>query len=155
VQRAGQCDVVDVVAGRACERTVPTPSRDATVNETRIDRETVVRSQTKPFRHAGPKAFDQDIGPPNERLDRGNARGALQIDRDRVPAAGEQVELSRSGQAQVYRLRTFDPQDVRAQVRQEHPAERSWTDSGQFDDLDPSERAALHDEQTVPGFVSP
>src|SRR5205085_12219127 len=139
MQRAGQCDVVDVVAGRARERTLPAPAGHAAVDEARVDRETVIGPQPKPFGHAGPESFDQRIRSPNERLHQRDARGTLQIDRDSAPTSREKIELARSRQSEVNGLWALDAQNVRPQIRQEHRAERPRTDARQLDNLDPSE----------------
>ena len=91
-ERAGERDVVDVVAGRLRERTLLAPARHAAVDEARIAREADVGAEAEPLHHAGPEALDQRVGLLDQTQHRVDALGLLQVDADRAPAARQEVE---------------------------------------------------------------
>ncbi len=62
MQRAGERDVVDVVAGGLRERPVLAPAGHAAVDEPRVAREADVGAEPEPLHHAGPEALDQRVG---------------------------------------------------------------------------------------------
>ena len=62
VQRAGERDVVDVVAGARRQRPVLAPAGHAAVDQPRIAREQRVGPEAQPLHHAGPEALDQRVG---------------------------------------------------------------------------------------------
>ena len=61
-ERAGERDVVDVVAGRVRERPVLAPAGHAAVHEPRVAGEARVGADAEPLGHAGPEALDQRVG---------------------------------------------------------------------------------------------
>ena len=84
VQRAGQRDVVDVVAGSTCERSGLPPARHAAVDQLRIAREAYFGPDAEPLHHTGAETLDQRIGL-FDQLQRGFDRFRfLQIERDRL-----------------------------------------------------------------------
>ena len=103
MQRAGQRDVVDVVAGSVRQRTFLSPSRHASVNQAGIARETVVGAQAEPLGYAGPEAFDQCVGFLDQPQHGLNRFGPFEIERHRAPAAIEQAvfRIHRDAQTRV------------------------------------------------------
>jgi hypothetical protein len=133
VQRTGERDVVDVVAGGMRERAFLAPSGHAAVDEPGIALEALVGAKPEALGHAGAKSFDEGVGPldhPQHRLDR---FGALEIERDRAAAAIEQVEFGAGRDSQARVGGAVDPHHVGAHVGKQHRAHRAGTDSGQFD----------------------
>ena len=71
-ERAGERDVVDVVAGRVRERPVLAPAGHAAVHEPRVAGEADVGPEAEALGDAGPEALDQRVGrldEPQHRLD--------------------------------------------------------------------------------------
>ena len=92
-ERAGERDVVDVVAGGLRHRTVLAPAGHAAVDELRVAGEARVGAEAEPLGDAGPEALDQRVGLLDEREHRLDAVGLLQVDADRAPAAVQDLEV--------------------------------------------------------------
>ena len=97
-ERAGERDVVDVVAGRVRERAVLAPAGHPPVDQPRVAGEALVGTEPEPLGDAGPEALDERVGlldQPQHALD---AVGVLQVDADR---SGDPRSTSRVGFARV------------------------------------------------------
>ncbi len=62
VDRAGECDVVEVVPRGLRERPGLAPSGHAPVDQTRVAFEAYVGPKAEALHHTGPEAFDQRVG---------------------------------------------------------------------------------------------
>jgi len=131
-EHAGERDVVDVVAGSGAERSALTPAGHAAVDESRVARQHGLGPQAEALHDAGAKALDERIRARDE-LERGlRARGRLEIERHRAPAAHHDVVPALALEAQIGGRRTIDEQHVRAHVRKQHSGERSGPDRLEF-----------------------
>ena len=90
-ERAGERDVVDVVARGVRERALLAPARHAAVDQARVAREADVGAEPEPLHHARAEALDQRVGAARPAQHGGDALGVLQIDADAAPAAREEV----------------------------------------------------------------
>ena len=140
-QRAGDCDVVDVVACGLCHRTLLTPSRHAAVDQSRVAGKTHVGSQAESLGHARPIALDERVSLLDERQDEFDAVGVLEVDADGAPAAVQRLEVGLVERRRIDLLTAVDPNDVGAHVGEQHPRERSRADSRELDDLDALQRS--------------
>src|SRR5262245_42859354 len=120
------------MAGGLSKRAGLAPAGHPAVDQARIDRETVVRSEAEPLGDTGPKALDECVGAGDQLLDDANALGSLEIDSDSRAPTRQQVVRRRSGR-QVVATGSVDPDHVGAQVREEHGGERCRTEPGQLD----------------------
>ena len=141
MQRAGQRDVVDVVARGLGQGTVLAPTSNAAEDEARVAGEALVRTEAEPLHDAGTKPLDQRVGLLDEAEQGCDAVGVLEVDRHRAPAAVEHVASGiPSGGS-----RAIDTHDVGAHVGQHHGGERARSDARHLDHADPFERS--HDRR--------
>ena len=127
MQRAGQRDVVDVMARGVRVRPVLSPARHATINQLGVVLEQRVRSEAELFQHAGTEAFDQHVGAASQGSTRRDADALFQIDSERDAAAIEnRVErLSRC-------IGPRDPDDLGAEIGEQHAAEGRRAQAGEL-----------------------
>ncbi len=137
VERAGDGDVVEIVAGRLRQRAVLSPAGHSRIDQPRIGLEQFLRAQPQPLHHARTKAFDQHVGMRQRLLDECLAFGALEIDFRAVPGAFDH---------RVHRLVTgaFDAHDLRAHIGQHHADMRARADALEFDDPEAGQRTVRH-----------
>ena len=131
-ERARHGDVVDVVAGALCQRTVLPVAGHASVDQLRVARRDVGRSEAETLGDARTEALDEHVGLLAELQDQFTTGVALQVDGDRRSRTIEEVPrrfLISVGVA------TFDSQDVRSEVGHQHAGVGARPDAGQFDDL--------------------
>ena len=133
-QRAGQRDVVDVVAGCQRVRAFLAPAGHPPEHQPRVAQQALVRPDAEALHHARTEALDQRVGALDEVEERRGAVGVLQIDGDVAPAAQRDVAVRRFGGWPAHRLGPFDPDHVGAHVGQHHRGERSGADPGNLDD---------------------
>lgn len=129
-ERAGEGDVRDVVSGPLGERPVLAPAGHPPVDEPGIAGETGVGADAETFGDARPVALDQDVGTFDQVQDAVRAALGLEVDEHGTfVAVGEVVRgidtESRSGGP-------VDPDDIGAEVGQEHRGERAGADARQF-----------------------
>ena len=135
VQRAGERDVVDVVARRLRERARLPPARHAAVDEFRIALEANVGPETQTFHHAGTETFDQRIGFLDQ-LQRGfDGFRLLEVERHAAAAAIGHFVFRRHASALA-----VDADDIRAHVGEQHGGERPRTDACEFHDANALQR---------------
>ena len=135
MQRAGERDVVDVVARRLRERARLPPARHAAIDEFRIAFEAHVGPEAKTFHHAGTEAFDQRVGLLDQ-FQRGlDGFGLLEIEGDAAAAAIGDFVFRRHASALA-----VDADHVRAHVGEQHGGERSRTDACEFHDTNALQR---------------
>ena len=93
-ERAGDRDVVDVMAGGVRQRAFLAPAGHAAVDQLWIAREHDVGAEAEPLHHAGAKTFDQRIGA-GEQVEHLRDRGlVLQIELDHLAAAaGDRLQV--------------------------------------------------------------
>ena len=115
-ERAGERDVVDVVAGRVRERTVLAPSGHAPVDEARVAREARVGPEPEPLGHARAEPLDERVGLLDQAQHGLDAVGVLQVDGDVAPAARVEREPARPG-ARARRARPARPARPRRPCR--------------------------------------
>ena len=144
MQRAGQRDVVDVVAGRLGERAFLAPAGHAAVDELRIAREADVGTEAQTFRDAGAERLGHAVGLFDQAQHHLDAFLLLQVDRHRATAAIVDGEFRVGETIHDVRLRTVDADDVGAHVAQHHRAHRRRADTGQLDDRQSRKRTG-HD----------
>ena len=92
-ERAGERDVVDVVARGLRHRTVLAPPGHAPVDELRVAGEAHVGAEAEALGHAGPEALEQRVGALDELQHELDALGVLQVDADRAAAAVQRLEV--------------------------------------------------------------
>ena len=134
MQRAGERDVVDVVAGRLGERAFLAPAGHAAIDQLGIAREADVGPEAQPLGDAGAERLGHAVGLLDQAQHDLDAFLLLQVDRDRAAAAVVDGEF-RLGQA-VHDMRpgAVDADHVGAHVAQHHRAHRARADARQFDD---------------------
>jgi hypothetical protein len=133
VQGAAECDVVQVVPGRARQRASLTETRHAANHQARVPGVADIRAQAQTFQHAGAETFDQHVGAVQQ-AQRGVAPGRrLQVQCHRAPAACVDVETLVHRQAQAAGFEPVDAHHVGAQVGQQHAAHRAGADAREFD----------------------
>ena len=133
-QRAGERDVVDVVAGSLRVRPVLAPARHAAVHELRVARRHASGPMPESLRHAGPEPFDERVGLLDHAQHRLDAVGLLEVDADRAPAAVQHLHPPGIESA-LDRLGAVDAHHVGAQVGEQHRRERPRPDARDLDDL--------------------
>ena len=134
VQRAGQCNVVDVVTWRAGNRAVLPPASHAAIDDLLVAGEDGIGPQTEAFHDAWPKALDQHVGLPAQLQCRVHAARRLQV-QGNILAAAQQGVKARFQRLFVDVGRTIDAQHIRAHIGQQHAAERPGPDACELDDL--------------------
>ena len=135
LERAGERDVVDVVAGGLGVRAVLAPAGHAPVDEPGVAGEAGVGAEAEPLHDAGAEALDEAVGLLDERQHGLDAVGVLEVDADRAPPAVEHVGRRSGRVAAADVLRPVDADHVGAHVGQHHGAERTGADAGDLDDL--------------------
>ena len=131
VQRAGDRDVADVVAGHRREWTVLAPAGHPPVHQRGVDRVAVGRAEPEPLGDAGPEALQQRVRPGDQVEHDLPAVGVLEVDGDRPAAAQHDVGV-RAGRVRAHVAGALDPDHVRADVGEHHRGERAGTDPGQL-----------------------
>ena len=152
-ERAGQRDVVDVVARGLRHRAVLAPTRHPPVDELRIACEADVGAEAEALGDTRPEPLEQCVGAVDELQHELDALGVLQVDADRAPPAIQRLEIHLVELRGVDLLRAVDADDVGAHVRQQHSRERSRSDTGELDDLDSCKRS--HAVQATRGGPMP
>ena len=153
VQRAGERDVVDVVAGGLGERPALAPAGDAPEHQLGIARQADLGPEAEALHHAGAEALDQRVGAVDQ-LERGRRRfRLLQVERDRAAAAIEKAAaLERIERVAAGRRLAVDAHDLGAHVGEQHSGEGRRPDAGHLDDLEAGQRT--HDAAPV-GVLRP
>ena len=127
------------MAGRVSERAVLPPACHASVNEARITRETHVGTKAESLHYAGTHAFNEGVALLDETQHGLDAFGRLEIHRHGAFAAIGELRA-----AGVERIGTgFDAihhDHVCAEIGEQHGAERTGADAGDFQNLEPGER---------------
>ena len=135
LERAGQRDVVDVMAGALGVRTVLAPPRHAPVHEPRISSQTLVGADPQPLGHPRSESLQQRIGSVDQ-LQHGLDPGiGLEVDPDRAPSPIHHVGGRCGGVAAPNRRRPVDTDDIGSHVGEHHGAERAGPDPRDLDDL--------------------
>ena len=150
-QRARHGDIIDVVPGLVGQRAVLPPASHSRVNQSRVRCAQFPRSESEPFHHARPKAFEHDVGARAQRVCNGGIVGNFEIERDRAAAAVEHVER-RIARGHLGPAGAIDADYVRPHVGQHHCCERGWPNTRELDDPDLSKRPRAH---CVSPFLSP
>ena len=138
VQRAGQCDVVDVVPRRVRQWAGLAPTRHAAVNQARIECQTSLWAQAQTLHHTGAKTFDQGVRFGDDFQHCGQRRGVTQIGVQGLFAARKDIELF------VVCASFFRPgnaQHLGTHVGQQHAAKGRRAKSGHLDHFQSSQRA--------------
>ena len=104
-ERAGERDVVDVVAGRRRVRAVLAPPGHAAEHQLRVACEAHVGPDAEPLHDAGAEALDQRVGRGDEVEHDGDAVGVLEIDGDVAPVAAQQIAVRGLGGRAAHRHR--------------------------------------------------
>ena len=86
-ERAGERDVVDVVAGRVRERTVLTPTGHPPVDQARVVLEARIGTDPEPLGDTGPERIDERVRALDHLQHARDALGVLQVDGHRPSAA--------------------------------------------------------------------
>ena len=142
-QRAGQRDVVDVVAGHLRVGAFLTPAGHPAIDNLRVALEADVGTEAEAFHDAGTEAFEQRVRALDQLERDFDALWILEVERDRASAAGEQI-AGRVGRRFSGRVRgAIDAHDVGAHVGQDHAAERARSDALEFNDAYPAERSHI------------
>ena len=129
-QRPAERDVVDIVAGRACQRTVLPPAGHAREHQTRIALPTRLRADTELFAHTGAIGIDQHIGVFEHAQQGLYAAGLFQIQDHGLFAAATDPGQRWRGVAGG----AIDANQFRALVGKQHAGHGRRADTGQFND---------------------
>jgi len=140
VQRAGERDVVDVVAGGLGEWPLLAPAGHAAVDQLRVALEADVGADAEALGDAGTERLGHAMGLLDQAQHDLDAFRLLQVDRDRSAAAVVHGELGVGETIHHVALGAIDTDDVGAHVAQHHRAHRSRADAGQFDDRETRQR---------------
>ena len=116
-ERAGERDVVDVVAGGLRERPVLAPAGHPPVDEARVAGEALVGPDAEALHHARAEALDERVGALDQVEQRRHAVGVLQVDGDVAPAAQQHVAMRLVGRRPRDRLRPVDAHRPRRPCR--------------------------------------
>jgi|GEM_PF-1773525 hypothetical protein len=140
-ERAGQCDIVDVVAGGLRERSILPPTSHPAEHERRIAIEANIGSKTQPFHYTRTHALDDRMAVLNKIEDVLDRCGLLQIEGYKSLTAIENRLTAKVDRIPI-RDNTIDNYNVGSKICQQHSAKWRWTDTGNLDDPDTSERTA-------------
>ena len=127
MQHPGQGYVIDVVSGRTRQGTGLAPSGHPAVHQGRIAVPAHLRSDAEPFRHSGPKTFDQGVRLLNDAEHGLNPERVLQIDPDRSLAPVHEIQRRPGDGRGKYGVGPVDPHHIRTEIGQHHSAERPWS----------------------------
>ncbi len=142
VQRTGQRDVVDVVAGGLRQRPALPVARHAPVDQLGVARGAFVGADAESLGHARTPAFDQHVGGVDQPQHGVTPSRLLEVQRNRSAAAAGDVETRIERHAESARLDAVDADHVGTLVGQQHRAHRSGADAGQLDHAQSGEWAA-------------
>ena len=120
-QGAGQSDVIEIMAGDLCKRSVLAPAGNPAINETWVFFQTFRGTQSKSFHHARSRALDQPVGSPPPSEEQGPPhRACLRSQDNATPPAkhGVSVDL-------WINVRTINANDLGTHIRQHHRAKRA------------------------------
>jgi len=137
-ERARERDVVDVVARIVGERAFLAPARHASVHEAPVAREARLGAESQPLRDAGTEPLDQRVGAIDEPEHEAGALRRLEVDGERPSSAeecGDERLATRVGRA-------VDAHDLRAEVGEDHPAERHRADPSELHHPEPRQWSA-------------
>src|SRR5262249_55542576 len=126
-ERAGQRDVVDVVAGPRRVRSLLAPARHAAEDQARVAGQARVGTDAEALHHAGTKALDEGVGALDQLHQRVAALLALEVDGDVAPVALQHV-LVRAGVG-PNGLGALDADDLGTHVAEHHRRERARADA--------------------------
>src|SRR3546814_17431981 len=74
VERPGDSDIVDVMAGARRERAILPPPGHPAIDQRRIFGPEALGAEPEPLHHAGTEAFDEPVGAPDQRPGRSEER---------------------------------------------------------------------------------
>ena len=134
-QRAGQREIVEIVAGGLRQRPVLSPAGHAAVDEPRIALGAVGRPEAEPLHHAGPVALDQRVGGSISAIASSTPPGCLRSIVDDALSAPQRVLRRRRGRdcrACALFGRTIGD-DLGAVVGEHAAGERTRADALEFD----------------------
>ena len=134
VQRPGQGDVVDVVAGGLSQRAVLPPPGHPPVDQTGISGQAVFGPQPQALHDPGPESLDQGVAA-GDKLERClPALPVFQVDGHRSPAPAQQVVAILHQYPQVGLLHPVDAQHLGTHVRQQHGGHGRRSDARELND---------------------
>jgi hypothetical protein len=132
-ERAGDRDVVDVMARGRRQRTLLAPAGHSREDQPGVALRAYLRPEAEALGHSRPEALDQDIGvlgEPQQQVDSGLV---LEVEADRAAAAAERIH--RQPGVRPAPLGPVHPQHVSAEIGRDHAAERGRRQAGDLDDL--------------------
>jgi hypothetical protein len=153
IEQPAQRHVVEVVPGRLRQRTRLAPAGQPAVHEPRIAREARLGTEAEPLHHARSEALEQRIGlleQPQHHLGRTRL---LEVDGDRALAASRDV-VPRLGPERQRSALAVHQHHLGTEVGEQHAAERTGTDPGEFDDAYALERTHQSDLATISFMIS-
>ena len=139
MQRTGQREIIDVVAGLLHQRPLLPPPRHAGIDKAGIRTEAIVRTETQPLDHARPEALDEDVGAGYHAPRSRQTVSRFQVEPDRALVAHVEVVFARN--VETCR-RPVDEHDVGAEIGEQRCGERCRPLPREFNDPHPCERAA-------------
>jgi hypothetical protein len=135
VERAGQRDVIDVVAGGLRQWPFLTPPSGAAIDQRRPPRQALCRTDAEALHHARPEALDHHVRLRRKREKTYPSQGVLEIDRDRPLVASTKVEAGTERAIEIGWAEPIHAQHVGAHVAEQHPAEGDRSHRGDLDDF--------------------
>ncbi len=137
MQRAAQCNVVDIVTGGPSVGAGLTPAGHASEHQLWIARQHDLRPQPEPLHYTGTEAFDEHIGFFAQSKRCLHVGGSLQIQCHGAPPAGFH------GIAIVFAAAlAIDAQHVGTQIAEQHAAERRGPDARKFQYFETAQRSS-------------
>ena len=142
VQRAGQGDVVDVMAGQGGIRPGLPPTCHACVDEARIILQQDIGTEAEPFHDTGPEALDQAIGGSRQLADECYAIRMFEVDADRAARSIDEVAayIRHDRTVDSTRGRPIDADDLRTVIGEHHAAEGRRTEPREFENAQSGQR---------------
>ncbi len=134
VERPGEGEIIDVVAGFLRERPLLSPSGHAGEDEARIGGEAEVGTEAQPLHDAGPEALDQGVGPGDRREHRVDRGALLEVERDRAFVAIVEIETGRRLGLGAWFGDPIDAQNIGAEIAEQRSGEWRGSDPAHFDD---------------------
>ena len=136
----GQGDVVDVVSRTGGHRTNLTPPCQAAVDQARVAGQARHRSDAEALGDTRPEHLDEGVRTLDKTEDGLDRTVGLEVESDRKFATVHRVTGRLGGIGRRDVCEAVDPQNLRPQIGEQHPAEWPRAEPDQFDDPDPSQR---------------
>ena len=79
-QNAGNCEIIDVMTGHVCVRTISTKTGQASDDETRVICEESLRIEIEGFENTGTEGFNEDGCVLEDGFEEGESLGSFEVE---------------------------------------------------------------------------